>query len=228
MREHMEFATNCARTRMRNKLRQATPFRWNHIDSAPIHHAHNLYAADLCHLVSISPSCSLVLPSLLLDHLVAMAPTTGGRRPYRLTVRIISVICALSVMAIYSLSTAKTRNHAALVSQQNELNLAVHEAKGAAAPAPGPVTGRRRLFQYSALANSRFDRASDYVLGDSDSGDDDNGSGGDADQDNCTAPRAHHEGYNDSCSFVLDQCQDWVLFDYLRFVLCDLKHVQVA
>jgi hypothetical protein len=27
---------------------------------------------------------------------------------------------------------------------------------------------------------------------------------------------------------VLDQCQDWVLFDYLRFILCDMKHVQVG
>ena len=154
----------------------------------------------------------------------AMSPATGGRRPYRLTVRVISVICALSVMAIYSLSTSKTRNHAqpAPVSQQNIR---------AAAPAPGssPRLTGRRLFQYS---NSHFDEydTSDYLLsnfngGDSDN-DDDNGSG-DGDQDNCTAPRSHHAGYNDSCSFVLDQCQDWVLFDYLRFILCDMKHIQV-
>lgn len=155
-----------------------------------------------------------------------MSPATGGRRPYRLTVRIISVICALSVMAIYSLSTSKTRNHApAPVSQQN---IAIHE--GAAAPAPGssPRLTGRRLFQYS---NSYFDEhgTSDYLLSDSDGGDsdDDDDGSGDGDQDNCTAPRSHHVGYNDSCSFVLDQCQDWVLFDYLRFILCDMKHVQV-
>ena len=155
-----------------------------------------------------------------------MSPTTGGRRPHRLTVRIISVICALSVMAIYSLSTSKARSHAHLVQSSSQQNL-IDEV--AAHPAPR-LTGRR-LFQYSALANSRLDDldygASDYILGDSDDGDDDNGSG-DADQDNCTAPRGHHEGYNDSCSFVLDQCQNWVLFDYLRFVLCDMKHVQVV
>ena len=129
-------------------------------------------------------------------------------------------------MAIYSLSTSKARSHAHLVQSSSQQNL-IDEV--AAHPAPR-LTGRR-LFQYSALANSRLDDldygASDYILGDSDDGDDDNGSG-DADQDNCTAPRGHHEGYNDSCSFVLDQCQNWVLFDYLRFVLCDMKHVQVV
>lgn len=153
----------------------------------------------------------------------------GGRRPYKLTVRIISVICALSVMAIYSLSTSKTRNrvdHHLVRSSSPQQNLAIHEE--ADAPAPGPRLTGRRLFQYSALANSRFDGASDYVIGESDSDDDDNGSDN-GDQDNCTAPRGHHKGYNDSCSFVLDQCSgNWVLFDYLRFVLCDMKHVQVA
>ena len=111
-------------------------------------------------------------------------------------------------------------------SSSPQQNLAIHEE--ADAPAPGPRLTGRRLFQYSALANSRFDGALDYVISDSDSDDDDNGSDN-GDQDNCTAPRGHHKGYNDSCSFVLDQCSgNWVLFDYLRFVLCDMKHVQVA
>lgn len=139
------------------------------------------------------------------------------------------MVCALSVMAIYSLSTSKSRNRVDLVHNSSpQRYLALDEEPDA--PAPGPRLTGRRLFQYSALANSRrgFDDASDHIVGDSDGDDDDNGGGSD-DQDNCTAPRGHHKGYNDSCSFVLDQCSgNWVLFNYLRFVLCDMKHVQVA
>jgi len=59
---------------------------------------------------------------------------------------------------------------------------------------------------------------------------DDSGDGGDDDEDdtNCTLPRSH-KNYNDSCSFVLDNCQDqYQLFNYLRFVSCNLSAVQVT
>ena len=47
--------------------------------------------------------------------------------------------------------------------------------------------------------------------------------------DNCTKPRNHHEGYNDSCSFVLAVCGDKAsLINYLAFTLCDLEYVQVG
>lgn len=51
----------------------------------------------------------------------------------------------------------------------------------------------------------------------------------DDDGDNCTAPRGVHPGYNDSCLFVLDQCQDEVtLINYLSFALCTLANVEVC
>ena len=141
---------------------------------------------------------------------------TSGRRPYKLTVRFVSVICALSVMAIYSLSTKTQRHASAVHSSTRSSSLDINGA--AASPR---LTGRR-LFQYSALANS------DTIPTDFEDDDDDDDDSDDGDQDNCTAPRSHHAGYNDSCSFVLDQCSgEWVLFDYLRFILCDMKHIQV-
>ncbi len=51
---------------------------------------------------------------------------------------------------------------------------------------------------------------------------------GDDDDDNCTDPRGTHHGYNDSCVFVQDQCQDEAaLVNYLSFVLCDLASLKV-
>ena len=49
------------------------------------------------------------------------------------------------------------------------------------------------------------------------------------DTDNCSLPREPHPGYNDSCSYVLDQCSgEASLVNYLSFVLCDLHSVQVS
>ena len=51
------------------------------------------------------------------------------------------------------------------------------------------------------------------------------------DEDNCTKPREPHAGYNDSCDYVLDQCsgsKEVSLINYLSFVLCDLRGVQVS
>ena len=164
----------------------------------------------------------LVAPFLTL-HFCVFYPTgmipTRGRRPYRLTVRIISVVCALCVMAIYSrtLVNRQSQTHLAVAqSSSRAQNLALDEAEVAA---PHMLIGRR-LFQYSTLADFP-----DKNLDDGDGGE----SGDNQQQDNCTAPRSPHQGYNDSCSFVLAECSgNWVLFDYLRFVLCDMRHAQVC
>ena len=66
------------------------------------------------------------------------------------------------------------------------------------------------------------DRHRDSLLGVGD-GDD-----GDDDDDNCTKPRHAHAGFNDSCDFVRQRCQgEMQLINYLTFVTCDLKHIQV-
>lgn len=47
--------------------------------------------------------------------------------------------------------------------------------------------------------------------------------------DNCTNPRESKEAYNDSCEFVLEECQHKSeLINYLAFVLCDLQDFQVS
>ena len=46
---------------------------------------------------------------------------------------------------------------------------------------------------------------------------------------NCTAPKDHHVGYNNSCDFILDQCGDELqLFNYLKLVLCDFSRAEVC
>ena len=137
-----------------------------------------------------------------------MSPTRGTRRPYKLIVRLISVTCALSVMLIYSLST----------NSKSDLSLSSSRLSANSHEAAAPLTGRR-LFSYEPVESSNFfGNGSDPTP----SGDDDGG-------DNCTAPRSHHVGYNDSCAFVTEECSgEWVLFDYLKFILCDMRHVQVS
>lgn len=52
--------------------------------------------------------------------------------------------------------------------------------------------------------------------------------GDDSDSDNCTKLRDHH-GYNDTCEFVRNNCQDeGQLFNYLGFVTCQMKDLQVG
>ena len=53
--------------------------------------------------------------------------------------------------------------------------------------------------------------------------------GDSSDEDNCTDPRGHHHGYNDSCDFVLGECGgEAALINYLSFVLCDFATVEVC
>ncbi len=119
-------------------------------------------------------------------------------------VRMVSVMGALGVMMIYA--SFKVPSSTTLkASRQSQL---VAEDMSLA------LEGRskRRLLSYDLY--------------------DDDGSGGDNDgddDDNCTAPRVPHYGYNNSCHFVLSQCQGNVqLFNYLEFVLCNWHSVQVS
>lgn len=159
-----------------------------------------------------------------------MPPAASTRRPYKLTVRLISVVLALGVMAIYSVSTKK--GHQQLLHRDSSL---VEGEMGSRA-SPVYLTGRR-LFSHEGvdsdadeLATSASTVITEYSpVTNASTGPGDDDGGGDGDQDNCTAPRGHHPGYNDSCTFVREQCSgEWVLFDYLGFILCDMMHVQVS
>ena len=147
------------------------------------------------------------------------------RRSYRFSVRLISVVCALSVMAIYSKLSSKDGQHL-LVSRDPSPNDDGEEVAVAGLPnRPG-----RRLFSYSpARYEAEANPTVYYLLGDDNGGDDDDDDSGGDDSDNCTAVRGHHAGYNDSCTFVKEMCSgEWVLFDYLGFILCDMRRVQVS
>ena len=152
-----------------------------------------------------------------------------ARRPYKLTVRLISVVLALGVMAIYSASVATEKpGHVQLLHRDS--SLAEDEVGFRASPAY--LTGRR-LFSYAAVDSDADELStSDYqslTKATSGPGQGDGDSGDDGDQDNCKAPRGHHAGYNDSCTFVQEECSgEWVLFDYLSFILCDMMHVEVS
>ena len=120
----------------------------------------------------------------------------------------------MGVMAVYSLSTKNSHTQTVHSSSRKDITSIRDELK------VSPRTGRR-LFYYPTI-----DQDSDPPVM-TDGGN--SSSGGGDDGDDCKAPRGHHEGYNDSCSFVLDKCSgEWVLFNYLRFILCDMRHVQVS
>lgn len=156
-----------------------------------------------------------------------MSPAVSTRRPYKLTVRLISVFLALGVMAIYSVATKKP-GHRQLLYRDSSF---AEDDVGLRA-SPVYLTGRR-LFSYAAvdsdadqLATSDYQPLTMITYGPG-QGDDD--SGGDDGDDNCTAPRGYHPGYNDSCMFVKEECSgEWVLFNYLSFILCDMMHVEVS
>jgi hypothetical protein len=128
-----------------------------------------------------------------------------SRRP---VVRVVSVLFALGVMLLYSLSRGKV-NHGPLNSFDNR-NTIESEAKNS-------EHGRHLLSYLASHGDSLHSQVED---GDDGSG----GGGGGGDEDNCTFPgRDDHPGYNTSCEFVLDVCGDEAqLFDYLRFIVCDL------
>ncbi len=129
---------------------------------------------------------------------------TRAARPgagYRPAVKFVTILCVLLFLYFYKSSSTPAGSLSAATRGVEEVD---------SVPAP-----RRRLLLY----------AESDQLGDSDDGDDDGDD--DDDQTNCTLPRAH-KGYNNSCSFVLSNCDDqYQLFNYLKFVLCDLGSVQV-
>ena len=129
-------------------------------------------------------------------------PLIGKRRgPHQFTVRLVTVLCALGVMYAYSIYK-----------------------QGPSVDAP-PHTIDVDSSRSSQYMSPRRHLLSTYQL------EDDNDGSGDDDGDdtNCTNPRGQHNGYNDSCSFVLDNCGDTVqLFNYMELVLCRLRHVQVV
>ena len=130
-----------------------------------------------------------------------VSPAARPGRAYRPAVRVVSVVCALCFMYLYSHSRT--------------LTITADNGVGSMGSVLVP---KRQLLSYSE--NQQFGN---------------NGNGGDSDNDdndgddtNCTLPRTH-KNYNDSCSFVLELCQDqFQLFNYLEFILCDMSvHIQV-
>ena len=132
-----------------------------------------------------------------------------SRKQIRWTVRIASALCALFFMHLYSSSVKephkllKTSGNSGrqlqgwTVGNQHHLEGELRADDLVHAPLHGV---NRRLLSYS-------------------NGSHDNGGGGDSD--NCTAPRTPHPGYDDSCSFVLQECGDEVqLINYMAFILC--------
>lgn len=159
-----------------------------------------------------------------------------SRSRSRAGIRVVSVLCALIVMAVYMLLLKQAKSPHLYIETQNH-RLAVKNLY-ALPQVPlqtvelGPEPLQTRISMHDAIAPQRHLLSLDdnsyhdnvYVVTSSPPplGDDD-------DDDNCTAPRGEHDGYNNSCAFVLDQCQDEVsLVNYLAFVLCDLADVQVC
>ena len=122
-----------------------------------------------------------------------------GTAKYRSTVKFVTIFVFLGFVYLYA---------------SNNMHSGVVDA-GGGAKINSLTVSRRHLLLFSD--------------GDDESGGDDgNDDDGDGDDDNCTLPRSH-KNYNDSCSFVLDNCGDqYQLFNYLKFVLCDLSAVQVT
>lgn len=139
------------------------------------------------------------------------------RRPgfaYRPAVRAVSVVCALAVMLLYSLTR---------VPSNPKVSSSDHNERRDSSALPETDRSSPSVRQRHLLSSYEYDldRATIVSLMDSDTGNDSNGT-------ECTSPRDSHQNYNSTCAYVLEQCGDQAqLFDYLRFVLCDLSHVQV-
>lgn len=137
-----------------------------------------------------------------------------ARRPgaaYKPAVRIVTVVCTLYAMYLYSISRKP----------KVILESAPHRLKNGAGGVfnSAPLS---RVVEDSFLGKKRH--LLSYTLNSHE-----DGSGGEGDDSsNCTSPRDPHRGYNSSCSFILDQCGEQAqLFNYLKFILCDLSHIQV-
>ena len=138
------------------------------------------------------------------------------RRQIRWIVRIVSALCA--VLFMYTYSRAVNQPHKLLESSSNsKLWQSLDVGGGSLHHLQGDLE-REMEQSWVPLAPNGVNR---HLLSFSNGS---HGSGGD----NCSAPRAPHPGYNNSCDFVLQECSGNVqLINYLAFVLCDLQHVQV-
>lgn len=143
------------------------------------------------------------------------------RRPgacYKPAVRVVSVLCALGFMFAYSLSKAPTRT----ATEEG------HGQEEQAGHVPLSLNTHKSDSVLSWKVASRHLLAHDvsYIGEDSsgDSIDEFNLTNSSSDSVTpCFSPRDEHVGYNSSCDYVLDQCGDEAqLFNYLRFILCNL------
>ena len=130
----------------------------------------------------------------------------SSRRPgagYKPAVRVVSVLCALGFMLVYSLSKTPAKLEPVLGGHTDQQLLA--------------HAGARRGPARAASRHLLSSDSEDYLgVADDDDGDDGN-------KTKCSTPRSNHPGYNDSCAYVLHECKDEVvLFNYMRFILCDL------
>ena len=118
------------------------------------------------------------------------------RRQSRTFVRVISAVCALFFVYVYS-----------TMKQLHFTNT------GDSGP---DSDGGPHSWETAGISSRRL-----LTMGNSSLGDDDS--------DNCTDPKHPPSQYSDSCSFVRHQCQsEKQLVDYLGFVVCQMKEVQVC
>ena len=149
-----------------------------------------------------------------------MASLGAMTRSSRTGVRVVSVLCALIVMAIYTLliNTSPSNPH---VPSTNSVSKSLLSGLYTRLVASRAADAETDIYSHPGRHLLSFE--DDSYLDDSPT----TPPQGDSD-DNCTAPRADHDGYNDSCAYVLDQCQDEAsLVNYLAFVLCDFANIQV-
>ena len=143
-------------------------------------------------------------------------------RNSRTGVRVVSVLCALIVMAIYTLHIRTAPS-----------NPQVPPANSVSRGLLSGLYTRLITSRAADVGNENYLHPGRHLLSLEDGSNLDDSpttppSGDDDSDNNCTAPRGDHHGYNDSCAFVLDQCQDAAsLVDYLAFVLCDFANIQV-
>lgn len=135
--------------------------------------------------------------------------------PYKPAVRVLSVLCALLLMYVYSLTKVPTTVEKSSQAPRDAIRIS-HLAEKIKESSPHESFN---TIPKGSILLGRHLLSEDLGGG---VGDEDNGT-------ECSSPRDEHNGYNSSCDYVLDQCGgEAQLFDYLRFVTCDLKHAQVS
>ena len=171
----------------------------------------------------------LLQPLVAIRQLQIMETARGARGRCRWGVRMVSATLALMIMYFYgSLRQPRdgiTTDSSKLFRNQQVQGQRVYVNQMSHAVNPDDIQYPDRLSDYVTQSDSTGrhlltlnpDHQSDGLLGDDDD-----------DSDNCTKLRHTHAGFNDSCDFVRRQCQgEMQLINYLSFILCDLKHIQV-